>query len=177
MPSWTISFQNHKPLHLNNPASDIVTDTNLICLMVFNGQWNCKSTRGAWLVNKYFKLADLMMLWKHKGILHIVAHVQHKIGDYQAPPICGSHHQIRLRTSSPSVLWYICMGTAPVFRIWESQSLRAVGTGSSLCTSASGLSPRHGHERARGNLMLATQALWSCGSACAPVSEAERFIP
>lgn len=39
---------------------------------------NSKSMRDMWLVNTHFKPADLVMLWKHNGILHTMSCINNK---------------------------------------------------------------------------------------------------
>lgn len=131
---------------------------------------NSKSTRDVWLVNTHFKPGGRVMLWKHNRILHTMSCINNKkveiikLPDLSCisvlPPLCG----IFVLAPCPS---YISENRkVPGPRM-------AVQAGHPRLQSI----PWHGRRRARGNLMLATQALWSCGSGRALVSEAERFIP
>lgn len=97
---------------------------------------NSKSMRDMWLVNTDFKPADLVMLWKHNGILHTMSCINNKkVGggekkkDWRlsSSQICRS----QLHLGASSTLRYICVGTVPVSHIWKSQSPRAADGGSS----------------------------------------------
>lgn len=168
---FTVS-QSHKPLCLHKPALTQIWS-------VWREIMDSKSMRDVWLVNTHLKPDGLVMLWKHNGILHTMSCINNKKvggkkkpGDYQAPrsadlscisvlpPLCG----IFVLAPCPSYI---------------SENRKVPGPRMAVQAVHPRLQsiPWHGRRRARGNLMLATQALWSCGSGRALVSEAERFIP